>query len=72
MNAVTMDQKTTRMVAQGLGWFSLGLGIAELFAPRARRARSECATASSSFSHMDCAKWLPASACSRHKILGHG
>jgi len=35
MNAVAMDQKTTRMVAQGLGWFSLGLGIAELFAPRA-------------------------------------
>ena len=35
MNAVAMDHKTTRMVAQGLGWFSLGLGIAELFAPRA-------------------------------------
>jgi hypothetical protein len=35
MNAIAMDHKTTRMVAQGLGWFSLGLGITELFAPRA-------------------------------------
>jgi hypothetical protein len=33
MNGVALDRKTINMAAQGLGWFSLGLGMAQLFAP---------------------------------------
>ena len=33
MNGVALDRKTINMATQGLGWFSLGLGIAELVAP---------------------------------------
>jgi hypothetical protein len=35
MTALTLDDRTAHRVATGLGWFSLGLGFAELFAPRA-------------------------------------
>ncbi len=35
MNALTLDRTSTSMLAQGLGWFSLGLGAAEVFAPQA-------------------------------------
>ncbi len=35
MNALTLDRRSTNLLAQGLGWFSLGLGTAELFAPQA-------------------------------------
>ena len=35
MTAMTLDRATAHRVATGLGWFSLGLGFAELAAPRA-------------------------------------
>ena len=31
---LVLDPRSTRTLALGLGWFSLGLGIAEMFAPR--------------------------------------
>ena len=33
--ATVMDRETALPVARGLGWFSIGLGLAELLAPRA-------------------------------------
>lgn len=35
MTQAALDRKSTGMLAQGLGWFSLGLGTTELFAPQA-------------------------------------
>jgi hypothetical protein len=35
MTQAALDRSSTNMLAQGLGWFSLGLGTAELFAPQA-------------------------------------
>jgi hypothetical protein len=35
MTALTLDHGLARRLATGLGWFSLGLGVAELAAPRA-------------------------------------
>jgi hypothetical protein len=35
MTQAALDRTSTNMLAQGLGWFSLGLGTAELFAPQA-------------------------------------
>jgi len=35
MTQATLDRPSTSALAQGLGWFSLGLGTAELFAPKA-------------------------------------
>jgi hypothetical protein len=35
MREAILDRTSTNMLAQGLGWFSLGLGTAELFAPQA-------------------------------------
>jgi len=35
MTQAALDRPSTNMLAQGLGWFSLGLGTAELLAPKA-------------------------------------
>ena len=35
MTQAVLDRMSTNMLSQGLGWFSLGLGTAELFAPQA-------------------------------------